>query len=273
MKEKRIWKKILGFGAAICMMALMLGMTTLAANKVEGLALGTKVQNTDMDPGITHCYKFKLKKPALVVISGLTFEQYNGNVQSDYLNYSICTAKGKKIYADSVKADSSYEASQVQVFGLNKGTYQIKIKEGRIFQFIVSAKNYPDQSGKSQKKAVKLVQKRAKKGVLGLGESAKKADWFKIVLKKPAKIRLTLEASTTRPIWLDFSAGKDTKLTSIQRKPVTSHSSNGIITAEYGLRSSLSSTLKNLPKGTYYVKVYRGSKDSKINGIYEIKWR
>lgn len=267
MKEKHIWKKILGFGAVICMMALMLGMTTFAEDKVEGLALGTKVQNTDMDPGITHYYKFKLKKPALVVLSGLSFEQYNENVYTDYLDYSICNAKGKEIYADSVKADSSYETSQAQVFGLNKGTYKIKIKEGKAFQFIVSAKNYPDQSGKSQKKAVKLVQKKAKKGVLGLGESGKKVDWFKIVLKKPAKIRLTLEASTIRPIWIDFISGKDAK------QKVTSYSMNGVITAEYGLRNSLSSKLKKLPKGTYYVKVYRGSNDPKINGIYEIKWK
>lgn len=39
MKKSNVFRKLLGMAAAVCMMALLLGMTTLAADKVETLSL------------------------------------------------------------------------------------------------------------------------------------------------------------------------------------------------------------------------------------------
>ena len=45
MKKSNVFRKLLGMAAAVCMMALLLGMTTLAADKVETIAFGETKEN------------------------------------------------------------------------------------------------------------------------------------------------------------------------------------------------------------------------------------
>ena len=52
MKKSNVFRKLLGMAAAVCMLALLLGMTTLAADKVETIAFGETKENYDQDAEI-----------------------------------------------------------------------------------------------------------------------------------------------------------------------------------------------------------------------------
>lgn len=235
-------------------------MTSLAADKVENLALGQTVTNLDEDAGITHYYKFTVKSPGIVDISaaGVNGSYYTG------IYVSLCDAKGKALSTDYVNATSSLESSQSVTFGVNKGTYQIKIETP--YKFVLGAvyQKWPEKSGNTRTKAVALKKGALKKGVVGIGEPAKKADWYKITLKKAAKIKLEFAAQSNGSLYAMVVPSKGTKIGGTS----TMYAWNRKVT------STLSTTTgKKLPAGTYYIKVYRGTANSSINGAYTLKYK
>lgn len=261
MKEKNMIRRFLELAAVVCLMALMLGMTSLAADKVEGIAFGQTVTNTDEDASITHYYKFTVKKSGVINISA-------AGVSGNYpvgLNISLCNAKGKVLSTDYVNAMSSYTDSQSVTFGVNQGTYRIKVQTPYRFVLAATYKSWPEKNGKTRTKAVSLKKKAVKKGVVGIGESAKKADWYKITLTKPAKIKLEFSVSANNYIYATIMPSKKTKI-----------NGSGVLSARNGTVENVfySTGNKKLPAGTYYIRVWRGNyANSSTNGIYTLKWK
>lgn len=261
MERRNMLRKLWGMAVAICLMALMFGMTALAENKSENIAFGQTVTNTDENSGIVHYYKFTVKNPGAVSISamGVNGSYYTG------LNITLCTAKGKELSTDYVNAASSYEDLQQVTFGVNKGTYQIKVQTPYKFVLAATYQKWPDTNGKTRTKAVSLKKKVVKKGVVGIGESAKKSDWYKITLTKSAKIKLEFAAQSSAYIYAMVIPSKGTKI--------------GGSSTLYAYNRTVSTTLqtttgKKLPAGTYYIRVWRGSSGkSSTNGIYTLKWK
>lgn len=261
MREKRMLRKLVEMAALVCLMTLMLGMTSLAANKVEGIAFGQTVTNMDEDASIVHYYKFTVKKPGAISISAMGA---NGNY-SVGLNISLCNAKGKVLSTSYVNANSSYVDSQSVIFGVNKGTYQIRIQTPYRFALIAGYKNWPEKSGNVRTKAVSLKKKAVKKGVVGIGESAKKADWYKITLKSPAKITLEFATQSNNYLYAMIVPSKKTKISGTGKMPAKNNSCQSTFSTTTG---------KKLPAGTYYIKVWRGDyANSSTNGIYTLKWK
>ena len=260
MRKNNVFKKLLGMLACVCLMALMLGMTTFAANKVENLALGQTVANTDEDASITHYYKFSVKKAGRISISAAAV---SGNYALP-LQISLCNAKGKVLDTKSLNAMSSVQSMVAVEYGVNKGTYQLKVQTPYKYTLIAAYEKWDEKSGSTQKKAVALKKKSLKKGVVGIGESAKKADWYKVVLRKPAKIKLEFSTASSNYFYATIIPSKSTKI----RGTYTLYSWNRALTGTFG-----TTTGKKLPAGTYYIKVYRGTRDTKINGIYTLKWK
>lgn len=261
MKEKCVLKRLLGMAAMVCLMTLMLGMTSLAANKVENIAFGQNVTNVDEDASITHYYKFTVKKPGAVFVGAVGV---NGSYPMG-LNISLCNAKGKVLSTNYVNSMSSDENSREVMFAVNKGTYQIKIQTPYKFVITTSYQNWPEKCGNVRTKAVSLKKKVLKKGVVGIGESAKKADWYKITLKKSAKITLEFASQSNNYLYAMVVPSKKTKIGGTGRMYVKNASYRTTFTTTAG---------KKLPAGTYYIKVWRGdSGNSSTNGIYTLKWK
>ena len=117
------------------------------------------------------------------------------------------------------------------------------------------------------KKAVSMKKKKAITGVVGIGESAKKTDWYKIVLKKSARITLECDVVSSSNIYIEVIPSK--KITSIRGKHTIAL---GNERGERGKVTFQTTTGKKLPTGTYYIKVHRNSRNASTNGIYRIKW-
>lgn len=261
MKQKSVWKRLLEMAAMVCMLTLMLGITSLAADKVENLALGQAVTNVDEDGSITHCYKFSVKSSGAVTVSamGVNGSYYTG------LYISLCNAKGKELTKEYVNGASDNTSTQAVTFGVNKGTYQIKIQTPYRFVLQANFTKYQEKSGSSQKKAVAIKKGVVKKGVVGIGEAAKKVDWYKITLKKSAKITLTFDTVANSSIYATIIPSKSTKV----KGTYDMWSYNQPVSRVFQLMPGS----RKLPAGTYYVKVYRGRKDASVNGIYALKWK
>lgn len=258
MREKKIWKRLAGLAAALCLMMLLSGMTVLAADKVENLALGQVYTNTDQDGSITHCYRFTVKNPGTLTVSATAIA--GGNYYLG-VNVSLCNARGKVLTTEYINAMSSVESMKAAVFGINKGTYQIKIQTPNTFILNTQFKKIVEKSGKTQKKAVSLKKGATRYGVVAIGESAKKTDWYKITLKSPAKIKLEFDSLSNRSLYATLVPSKSAGI-------------RGTYTIYRSGSATIQTTLgKNLPRGTYYLKVYRSVKDSSVNGIYSIKWK
>ena len=261
MRERNVLRKLVELMAVVCLMTMLLGMTSLAADKVEGLALGQVVTNTDADNSITHYYKFKVKQSGALVVSAAAV---NGNYTLG-LDISLCNANGKVLSTNFVHAGSPYESSRYVMYGLNKGTYKIKVKTPYAYSLQAAFKKYPEKSGKTQSKAVTLKKGRIKKGVVGIGESAKKADWYKIVLKKPAKFSVTFDTETSGTLYATLIPSKSTKVSGTYNM----YSYNQPVSRSFKVTPGD----RNLPAGTYYLKVYRASRDSKVSGVYALRWK
>ena len=257
MKKSNVFRKLLGMAAAVCMMALLLGMTTLAADKVETIAIGEEKVNLDQDGTITHYYKFQIKKPAYIGISGYAQTMTGVNMG---MNIALCDAKGKVLAAGYVDAVNS----RIAACGVNKGTYQIRVQNAEAFMIKIAKQDYPEKSGGTQKKAVSLKKKKTITGVVGLGESGKKADWYKITLKKSAKITLNYKVYSNDNIYIDLIPSKKTA--------GIKGTSSVWVKNQKGKVTFQTTTRKNLPKGTYYIKVHRVNKRPSVNGAYKIKY-
>ena len=260
MKKSNVFRKLLGMAAAVCMMALLLGMTTLAADKVETIAFGETKENYDQDAGIVHYYKFQVKQPGLISVTGVAATL--AGIPRD-LRVSLCDAKGKVLTTDYVNAMNSV----VKSYAVNKGVYQFKVQAAEKFIISTGHKKYIEKSGTTQKKAVSMKKKKAITGVVGIGESAKKTDWYKIVLKKSARITLECDVVSSSNIYIEVIPSK--KITSIRGKHTIAL---GNERGERGKVTFQTTTGKKLPTGTYYIKVHRNSRNASTNGIYRIKW-
>ena len=260
MKQKtRISSKIVGFMAIVSIMALMFGMTTFAATKQENIPAGKAVYNYDRDYSIVHYYKFTVKSPSLIVVSGNEFSS-SGTAYS--MRIGLCNSSGKELGYDYVD-DSSDDAAG---FAVNKGTYMFSVKSSYMYGLVYESETYAEKSGKSASKAVALKKGKTKKGVIGIGESKSKVDYYKITLKKDAKITMQMK--------IDYSyGGVQFKLSpSKELKKKLSGDYTKYLSAGKSSKFTIKSNKGALPAGTYYVKISRSSKYSDYNAAYQLKW-
>ena len=263
MKEKsRILSKLMGLAVIACVMAMLFGMTTFAANKYTNMTAKKVYTNFDQDNSITHYYKIKVKSSGLLAFSG--YGQYS-TAYSTYtrgLTVKLCNSRGKELDSTYVNAYSDYSSSAF--YGVNKGTYMLKVQTPDAFVLTYDFKAIKEKSGTSLKKAVSLKKKKKTYGVMGIGESGKKVDYYKITLKKPAKIYLDIQGASSGSISVKVTPAKGIKLTGYAYESVYNNSRTMKLQTTKGGK---------LPKGTYYIRVYRTSKSSKVNGYYALKWR
>lgn len=251
MKKGRFGlKKILGILTVVLTLTMMLGMTTSAAIK--------QVDKVDNSSKYKY-YKVQMRKPGIIAFTG--FSQ-NSNGQVGSIKVDICNKKKKKLNGASIKVKDNTRLNKF--FAVNKGTYYLRVKNSNMFRLYYDSGYVKDVSSSKQSRAKSLKKGTEYHGVLGIGESKRKVDYYKIVLRKPQIVRLAMRAdSSVSSTTIEFAPSKSLNLgKSFKYKLKNKEISRQFVTGIYG----------KLPKGTYYIKVYRTNKKASNNGTYALKW-
>lgn len=206
----------------------------------------------ELDEAQTYYFKFKAVKNGYLRVQTYNYYGYT------YGTATLCNSKKKAISsATNLKYDPT--------FGVKKGrTYYIKVvpaeNQDVAHTLTVVNKAIREKSGKKKSKAVLLKKNKKQQGTITAGE--KRTDWYKFrVTKKKKDHELAIEGATNHKIKLVIYKGNK-RLRLVGGQPV--------LNARGNYHSSMTISGKNWTKGTYYVKVYRGT--SKSSGWYSLKW-
>ncbi len=142
-------------------------------------------------------------------------------------------AKGKTYY---IRVDARFNS---------KGAYVLNAANSKI----------SEKSGKTKKKAVTIKKKKTKSGIIESGKNSKQADWYKFKLTSKKKVNITVTTGSNESLKITlYKGGK-------RIKTVTARgNSTGYI-----------KSIGKWKKGTYYIKVQRGTSTS--SGYYTLKWK
>ncbi len=169
----------------------------------------------------------------------LTGNGFNSNGTASSLSATITNSK-KKVISNAIYLYSSNNYSTRVAVG--KGTYYVAVKKGDIYQLCYKSKAIKEKSGKNKKKAVTLKKKKTVNALMLMGESTKKADWYKVKLKKKSKLKFQVR-----------NYGDDT----ISVQVVPANKRFKIIFNTSSISGNTGKTItstKKWPKGTYYLK-------------------
>ncbi|WMJ86687.1 PPC domain-containing protein [Anaerocolumna sp. MB42-C2] len=180
------------------------------------------------------------------------------NVESQYSSYVTLLSSSKKALSD--KTYSSLANSNV-CFAVNKGTYYLKVESSaELFRVKYTFKAISDGSGTSKAKAKKLTAGKSLAGIVTATDKTGKVDWYKVTLTKSQAVKITFTGSVSSgKIKLDFYGGG---ISGSITETLDTVDEDASFAAE-----TLTST--KLPKGTYYIKITKGTKNT--SGFYNIK--
>lgn len=215
------------------------GDRTITSGKT--IAVGAKEKQTNY-------FKFKATKTGYLKVQ--TSKGSNGSV-------ALYTSKKKALSKDT-------RFAYVPTYGVKKGTtYYIK----SMFTFSYPAVTYSlratntaisESSGSTKAKARSISAKKTRKGTITAGSAT--ADWYKLSLSSPKNFTITMKGATNDQLKLSMY---DSKGKSIM---------GGTGTLSAGSASGIGKeTTTKFPKGTYYIKIYRGNKYS--SGWYSLSWK
>ena len=198
--------------------------------------------------GATTYQQFKVKKRG---VAGLKIYKENSAGRISEVTYSIQKLNKKKWKNVATNLYGKIDDKYIVTTGLAAGTYRIVTKtgSGEIFHFINANQTAADSYGTSKKKAKEIKRKKSKKQVFLSNDSLKKTHWYKIKVKK------------TGTTYIDITGlGNESKISVavIGKSKLRSKS------IEKGFR-----IYGKAKKGTYYIKISKGSKGT---SGYQIKY-
>ena len=252
-------KKFLCMAVLALAMTLLMGTTALAATKTITLKSGKVYNQTVQKYGDTYYYKITVPKTGYLTVKGYAYSKYKANTNYS-MRMTLCNSKKKPV--DSSYGTGSSENRGYKVYyGVKKGTYYLKVTDGAPYKLSYSFKAVTEKSGSKKSKAVALKKNKAAGGLQIAGESASKADWYKIVLPKKQKVTLTYSTKANNTIWFKIiPASKNVYLSG---------------SLEYCMwdQTKTVTTKDKLPAGTYYVQVYKYNGADWMSGYYTLKWK
>lgn len=248
MRKNKRFYKICGIAAVICLMALLSGMTALAANNVQDISFKKKVVGS----GGNIYYKIKMPTPGILKVKGSVYD--DDGVGMHPLAVDVYNTEGKLL---SAKYDAQYIADESGVY-LNKGTYLLRPRTDNNYWFSLSYQKWGEKSGYSKKKAVSIKRNTLQKGIIGVGDSTNKNDWYKFTLTRSRKVTIKFKTKKNAA-YAVIIPGKDTGLATTEELPL----------------SDAEKFAQTLPKGTYYIKVcQKGPKKyTWVFDAYSISWK
>ena len=191
----------------------------------------------------TNHFKFKAVRNGYLKVQG----------SEAYDKITLCNSKKKAI---STAVYTGYNPT----FGVKKGkTYYIRVaasyNSDGIYALKVTNSTVLDKSGKKKTRATLLKRNRTKKGTIVASEN--RTDWYKFRLTKKKKVRITVKGATNNRIKIAVYRGN---------KRIGSVGSFSYLNKGVKMTS-----IGKWTKGTYYIKIYRGSKNS--SGWYSVNWK
>lgn len=181
------------------------------------------------------------------------------NMQSDYqyatAYVTLLDSKKKELekeaYVNVTKKDTMY-------YGVKKGTYYVKVRSSMgIYSVSYSFQKVKDNGATKKEKATALkLGGKATSGVILADSKETTADWFKFTLKESTKIEIKISGNTNNSIRFEIESDSVNFLWNNLKITNVAKENTGTLT-------------KALPKGTYYIKVYKGM--SGTSGNYSIQ--
>lgn len=203
----------------------------------------------------TNYFKFKVKKAGYITVPLIDDQS------ASYCKVTLCNSK-KKALTNEMSLGGAY--TKTLTYGVKKGTYLIKVKypysSKNAYTFkVTSNSSIKEKSGKSKAKAVTLKKgkKGTKKGTLEAGSG--QVDWYKFKkTNTKSTVTVTVKGKTNDKIKV-----------SVYRPGKSKAAASGTFSYMYeGYKFTIP---KSYPKGTYYIKIERGSKKS--SGWYSVTWK
>lgn len=192
--------------------------------------------------------QFKVAKRGVAAIA-VYKENAAGNVSS--VIYSVQKLSGKTWKTVATGLSGAAKNNYVVTTGLSAGTYRVvaNAASGEILYFINVNQKASDSYGTSKKKAKEIKRKKSKKQVFLSNESTSKTHWYKIKVKK------------TGMTYIDITGlGNRSKIS----VTVTGAAKLKNKTISKGFR-----ICGKAKKGTYYIKIKKGSKGT---SGYQVKY-
>ena len=192
--------------------------------------------------------QFKVAKRGVAAIA-VYKENAAGNVSS--VTYSVQKLSGKTWKTVATGLSGAAKNNYVVTTGLAAGTYRVvaNAASGEILYFINANQKASDSYGTSKKKAKEIKRKKSKKQVFLSNESTSKTHWYKIKVKK------------TGMTYIDITGlGNRSKIS----VTVTGAARLKNKTISKGFR-----IYGKAKKGTYYIKIKKGSKGT---SGYQVKY-
>lgn len=215
-------------------------------------AYGNTYGSFNYDSGNIY-YKYTPSKTGYITVTTDFLDDYGWS----YI--TLCNSSKKTISDEAYTSkNSSYDKV---VFAVKKGTtYYLKVKNSsgkyRIKSKVTAV---TESSGTKKSNAKTLTIGKERKGILLSEDKTSSSDWYKFTLSKATKLNLIVAGNS--------SAGIKVELTSSSIGGSVNVNING---TDFKRTTSLETyTSATLPKGTYYIRVYKT--DKKASGNYSIK--
>ena len=258
-KEKSIWRRLMPLLALTMLLSILFGMNAMAASKTVTMKKGSNgVYSYTQTNGYTGTiyHKFTVSSSGVVVIGANNVYSWG----TGSMKVVLCNNKKKEIsyssYVDSANDRTLY-------CGIKKGTYYLKSSGNSSYAIAVSALKIADKGGASKGKAYTISQKKKVTGVLPMGESQNKADWFKIKVPKNKKLYMDVTTLCSGNIRLQVYGPSIRGAASLTLRPDTDDI--------YFIKNSLTGKPVKLKAGTYYIRITRATRGA--SGAYAFKCR
>lgn len=177
----------------------------------------------------------------------------------DYTVYVKLLSSSKKALSNEIV---TYSSNNVASFGVQKGkTYYIATRSyaNTVYNIKYTNTKVSEKSGAKKSKAVTIKKNKTIKGTMIANGKKSGYDYYKIKLTSSKKVTFTINGRA--------SGIGDIKIQVIPASSRVKLYGNTMNVPEYG--SAKYTTTMKLPKGTYYLKVYKYDKNS--SGYYSIK--
>ena len=263
----------------IALTVLTVFLCGLSATAAEEVALkqenGSLIYTGMWDSDTTVYHRFTVSKPSLVTVTGARV--IGSSTYS--LSTTLCDSKKRPLekYASSVNVYSSSDSLKYRQVALVKGTYYIMTSGAStyVLSATVNSKlgnvSVTDPGGASKKKAKTLKAKKNICGLIGVGEKAGKADWFKFTVKKSKVLTFTIDAAGNSGVKFTLYGPSFKKGIAISN----SLKNNKAIVQTVKTRLGKTVGKLKVKPGTYYIKICRSAlfKDKTYSALYTIKWK
>ena len=226
-QEKKIRRRLMPLLLLTMLLSVLFGMNAMAASKTVTMKKSSGAYVYQQNKGYTGTIYHKFTVPTSGVLAVSGNKVYSWGRGS--MDVTVCNSKKKALtYRESVNASGD----RYLTYGIQKGTYYLKTSGNASYILAAGFQKMADRGAASKSKAYAISQKKIITGVIPIGESSNKADWFKI------KIGCTIAT-------LANSEGTYYIGNARTRKPI-------------GLKA-----------GTYYIKVSRAAKSA--TGVYSFR--